>query len=177
MRKGGIFVQLSYSTPNLWSEAVQGRSPPEPDTTSVFRQAAPASPFVRCTPEQWKKVVSTLYAALHLIPPLIIPPQHHSLTEVVAVIWRMKTFLKQIPPKGAISFTPVCSLVWMPGLCDLCGSPLYRSAYGWPNRWRCDACILAMHLALGFLEPEQWLTGTLAVREEPAPGNRAGEKG
>jgi hypothetical protein len=162
---------------NLWAFDAQARDPPEADESSRLWQAAPAAPFVRCTPEQWKKVVSTLYAALHLTPPSVIPPQHLSLTEVVAVIWRAKAFLKQIPPQGAISFTPICPIVWKPGLCDLCGSPLYVSSYGWPNRWRCDACILAMHLALGFLAPEQWLTGARASRQEHLPGDRAEGKG
>jgi len=167
---------LSYSTSDLWSVDAQARDPPEPDEASTRNPVAPASPFFRCTPEQWTKVVSTLYAALHLTPPSVIPPQHLSLTEVVAVIWRAKAFLKQIPPYGAISFTPVCPLVWKPGLCDLCGGLLYRSEYGWPNRWHCDACILAMHLALGFLEPDQWLIGAMAGREEHTPENRPGEK-
>jgi hypothetical protein len=120
---------------------------------------------VRCQPAQWEKAVSALYTTLHIVPPLALLPQRISLTPVLAVIWRVKAFQKQIPPKGPISFTPVCPLTWKPELRDLCGSPLYRSVYGWPNRWRCDACILAMHLALGYLDPAQWLSGTM-------PGSR-----
>lgn len=156
---------MSYSTSHFWSEEapapdIQARAPP--DEVSTLQRFAPASPFVRCTKLQWKNFVLALYAALHLTPPSVIPPQLISLTEVVAVIWRMNTFRKQLPAKGPIFFSPVCLLVWKPGLCDLCGVPLYRSAYGWPNRWRCDACILAMKLALGFLEPDPWLIGTIA---------------
>jgi len=168
---------LSYSTPSLWAEGgrpasdLQGRSPP--DESSMRRPAAPASPFVRCTLEQWKKVVSILYAVLELPLPPVIPPQHLSLSEVVAVIWRAKAFRKQIPSHGAISFTPVCPLVWRTDLCDLCGNPLYRSQYGWPNRWHCDACILAMNLALGFFEPDQWLTGKMADHQECNPDDCA----
>ena len=170
---------MSYPMSHLWSEGapapdIQVRD--TPDEVSTRWLDAPASPFVRCTKPQWVRVVSALYAALHLTPPSVIPPQHLSLTEVVAVIWRAKAFRKQIPPKGPISFTPVCPLVWKPGLCDLCGSPLYRSEYGWPNRWRCDACILAMNLALGFLEPDQWLTGAMAGCKKHTPDDREGWK-
>jgi hypothetical protein len=170
---------VSYSLSDLWSEdaarvcGVQARDPPDGSSTLGH---APLSPFVRCTPEQWKKVVSTLYAALHLTLPSALPPQQVSLMQVIAVIWRAKAFRKQIPPKGAFSFTPVCPLVWKPGLCDLCGSPLYPSSYGWPNRWRCDACILAMQLTLGFLAPDHWLTGQVAGCEERTQGDRVVRK-
>lgn len=153
--------RLSYSTLDLWSQEAPARDPPAPDLSSVLQPVAPASPVARCTAEQWNKAVSALYAVLHLTHPVSMVPQRRSLTEVVAVIRRANVFLTQLPPKGAISFTPVCPLVWMPGLCDLCGDPLYRSAYDWPNRWRCHACITAMDLVLGFVVPEQWLTGRM----------------
>jgi hypothetical protein len=143
----------SSSHPHLWGTST--RDPPQEHALS--RIPAPPAPFVRCTPLLWKKLLTALYTTLHLPITDPLPPQRISLTHVTSVIRRVKAFQTQIPKHRPFSFTPIYPMVWQPGLCDLCGSPLYLSAYGWKARFRCDACIVAMHLALGFLTPDQWL--------------------
>lgn len=154
--RAGIRVDL----PSLWSlleedqaytQALQAssqhiRSPPGPELDPT------ATPFTLL-----QALLATLPHDASLLQTLMAHMKGYDQSQLVSalheVLWRVRALHAQVKPQGAILFVPFFPDVPdAAGVCLLCGDPLSASC-----RWRCEQCVVAAKLVLGFISLEEWV--------------------
>jgi hypothetical protein len=153
-------------------------APPQAGTRAEARH--PAADWPQDWAGDWRAALQGLQDALgstategEEAPPAIAPeqvtaPMRDRLPEIT---WRVLALLDQIPERGAIRLTALREVVGKAGTCDLCGDALKDPQHFPP---RCELCVLAARLALGYLSlPDLLCAGGQGGTSAPV-GDRRG---